>query len=259
MAAALSPRPAPPVEAASSVRVVTAQTANHVWHTDLTAVPTASGFWVPWLPFALPQCWPFCWWMAVVIDHHSRRAMGFAVFPKRPDSLSLRTFLGTTITRAKATPRHLICDKDSIFWCDVFKRWCKRKTIRVRYGAVGRHGSIAVIERFIRTLKDEATRRIVAPQCRAVFRRELTLYFVWYNEHRPHATLAGRTPNEVYFRLRPANQRPRLEPRKRWPRPSPCAKPHTLIAGQPGDRCTLEVSFLDGRQHPPIVSLKRAA
>jgi len=37
---------------------------------DLTAVPIG-GFWTSWLPFALPQCWPFCWWVVVVIDHYS--------------------------------------------------------------------------------------------------------------------------------------------------------------------------------------------
>ncbi len=35
--------------------------------------------------------------------------------------------------------------------------------------------------------------------------------------------------------------------------------PHTLIAGQPGDRFTLEVEFFGGARHLPIVSLKRAA
>jgi len=62
-------------------RVVTAKRVNHVWHIDLTTVPTGAGFWAPWLPFAPPQCWPFCWWPAVVIDHYSRRAMGFSAFP----------------------------------------------------------------------------------------------------------------------------------------------------------------------------------
>jgi hypothetical protein len=33
-----------------SPRVVTANYANHVWHVDLTTVPVAVGFWVPWLP-----------------------------------------------------------------------------------------------------------------------------------------------------------------------------------------------------------------
>ena len=238
-----SPRSAPTEVSGTTSRVVAAKEPNHVWHVDLTVVPTGRGFWAPWLPFALPQRWPFCCWLAVIVDHYSGRAMGFAVFTKRPDSLSVRTFLGRTITRAKATPKYLICDKDSIFWCEAFKYWCKRKAIRPRFGAVGKHGSIAVVERFIRTMKDEATRRILISQRKARFRSELNSFFSWYNEHRPHATLHGKTPNEVYLGLRPANRRPRIEPRKRWPRSAPCAAPRTLVAGQPGDRFALQVNF----------------
>jgi len=238
---------------------VTAREPNQVWHVDLTTVPTGAGFWAPWVPFALPQCWPFCWWLAIAIDHYSRCAIGVGVFPKRPTSLAVRTFLGSMIARANATPKYVICDKDSIFWCGEFKRWCCRKRIRPRCGAVGQHGSIALIERFIRAMKDEATRRILVPQRRSNFARELTHFVAWYNAYRPHAALAGRTPNELYFRLRPANRRPRLEPRQRWPRRAPCAGPPTLIAGQPGDRFTLEVDFHGGARHLPVVSLKRAA
>ena len=44
---------------------------------------------------------------------------------------------------------YLIYDRDSIFWCTPFKRWCARKAIRPRYGAIARHRSIAVVERLI--------------------------------------------------------------------------------------------------------------
>ena len=253
------PRLKPRKASAKTGPAVTAKEPNHVWHIDLTTVPTRGGFWAPWLPFALPQCWPFCWWMVVVVDHFSRRAMGFALFPKRPTSLAVRAFIGKTAARAHATPKYLICDKDSIFLCEAFKRWCRRRGIRPRFGAVGKHGSIAVVERLIRTMKDEVTRRILVPLHRVVFRRELASFFAWYNEHRPHTTLHGKTPNEVYFGLRPANRRPRIEPRKRWPRSAPCSRPRTLIAGQPGDRFTLEVDFQDGKRNLPIVSLKHAA
>ena len=176
-------------------RVVTARGPNHVWHLDLTIVPTVSGFWAPWVPFALPT----------------------------------------------------------------LRSWCQRKGIRPRYGAVGKHGSIAVVERAIRTLKDECTRRILVPQRQTRFRRELLCFLGWYNEYRPHMTLEGSTPNEVYFRQYPANRRPRVEPRKQWPRRSQCAKPRTLVAGQPGDRFSLEVGYHDRRRHLPVVSLRRAA
>jgi hypothetical protein len=50
----------PPVKPMPSARrVVTAKYPNHVWHADLTVVPTRAGMWTSWLPFALPQCWPF--------------------------------------------------------------------------------------------------------------------------------------------------------------------------------------------------------
>jgi transposase InsO family protein len=90
--------------------VVAAKHPNHVWHVDLTAVPTAVGFWAPWLPFALPQCWPFCWWVAVVIDHYSRRAMGFAICRNNPTSVSIQSFLESAIVNARAAPKYVISD-----------------------------------------------------------------------------------------------------------------------------------------------------
>ena len=56
----------------------------------------------------------------------------------------------------------------------------------------------------------------------------------------------------MYNGLRPANRRPRCEPRSRWPRQSRCAKPLTLFAGQPGARFDLAVNFVEGRGHLPV-------
>ena len=67
-----------------------------------------------------------------------------------------------------------------------------------RFGAVGRHGSIAVVERFHRTLK-EILRLFTVPEDQAEFEREVRSIVDWYNEHRPHDTLGGTTPNEIYF------------------------------------------------------------
>ena len=241
-----------------SSRAVIAKESNHVWHIDLTAVPTGAGFWTPWLPFTLFQCWPFCWWVAVVIDQYSRRAIGFAVYSKHPTSRSISAFLGKA-TSFSAKPKYLICDQDKIFIADNFKRWLRRKHIKPRYGAIGQHGSIAVVERFIRTMKDESLRRIMVPAQHQKIRREIRYFVEWYNEARPHSALNGQTPNEIYNGLRPANQRPRIEPRERWQRRSPCAKPRTLVAGKPGDQFTLIVNYHAGRSHLPVVSLQRAA
>ncbi len=128
-----------------------------------------------------------------------------------------------------------------------------------RYGAIGKHGSIAVVERFILTMKCLLAGLLPVPYRRESFRRELDAIAEWYNSSRPHTWLGGRTPDEAYGGKTPANRRPRFEPRARWPRGSPSARPQTLIKGQPGVRLELKVSFHKGRKHLPLVALTRAA
>ena len=252
--------PAEQVAAEPTPRVVTAKRTNHVWHVDLTLVPTQMGFWTSWFPFALPQRWPFCWWVAVVVDHFSRRAMGIGVFAKRPDCRTVCVSLGQLVRRVGTAPKYIICDQDSIFDCPAFRRWVERKGIAPpRYGAIGEHGSIAVVERFILTMKNEGTRRYLVSLRRETFRGELVLFIDWYNEYRPHKTLGGKTPEEVYHHRYSANRKPRIEPRERWPRSSPCAQPQTLIAGKRGQRIEMVVSFHKKQRHLPVVELKRAA
>jgi hypothetical protein len=135
-----------------------------------------------------------------------------------------------------------------------YKKWCRRP----RFGAIGKHGSLAVLERAIRTVM-EGLRQIVVPTRRVAMRTELFLMLDWYNQHRPHSTLAGKTPDEVYFQRFPANRRPRLETRPGWPRGSPCSRPHALVAGKPGVRFDVEIESVSGHAHLPIVRLRRAA
>ncbi len=116
-----------------------------------------------------------------------------------------------TIRHVGATPRYLLSDKESMFMSRGYRRWCRRRGIRFRYGAVGKHGSIAIIERFFRTLKNDCTRRILVSFRRGAVHRELALFMRWYNAHRPHGPLGVRTPDEVYGGIAPACERARLE------------------------------------------------
>jgi transposase InsO family protein len=196
----------------------------------------------------------------VVVDHFSRRAMGCAAFKSQPTSEAVRSFLGRTIANAKKTPKYLVCDRGGQFDCKGFRDWCRRKGIRPpRYGAIGQHGSIAVVERFIQPLKSLLFCLLLVPYRQESFRRELDAITQWYNAHRPHTWLGGKTPDEVYFDRYPDNRRPRFEPRPQWPRGSPCAKPWALVRGKPGAELILEVRFHRGRKHLPIVTLRRAA
>ena len=232
---------------------------SHTWHADLTAVPISGGFWTNWLPNAIWQRWPVCWWVLNVVDHYSRRCMGSAVFKCRPSSEEVTTALTRIMFAERIRPKHLIVDQGPEFDCHHFREvWCKAMNILPRFGAVGKHGSIAVVERFHRTLK-EILRLITIPEDQSQFEREVSLIIEWYNEHRPHDTLGGKTPNEVYFSLPAANEQPRMEPRPRWPRGSPCAKPQVDVDGEPGDPVILELDCHKGRQHLPIIRARRAA
>ncbi len=160
---------------------------------------------------------------------------------------------------AKAKPKYLICDKGTQFWAGGFKKWAKRTGVKLRFGAIDKHGSIAVVKRFIRTLKDECTRKITVPQRREEMRKEFTLYIEWYNKHRPHEFIDGRTPNETYYKHPAANAAPRIEPRSNYPPDSPCATPLTSVEGKLGQKIELVIEYHAGRKHLPIITLKRVA
>jgi len=232
---------------------------SHTWHADLTAVPISGGFWTNWLPNAIWQRWPVCWWLLNVVDHYSRRCMGVAVFKRRPSSEEVTIALMRIMFAERIRPKHLIVDQGPEFKCEHFEDiWCKAMNILPRFGAVNKHGSIAVVERLHRTIK-EILRQTTIPEDQSEFEPELRLIVDWYNEHRPHDTLGGKTPNEVYFSRPAANEQPRFEPRKRWPHGSPCAKPQVGVDGEPGDPVILEIDCHKGRRHLPIIRARQAA
>jgi transposase InsO family protein len=229
-------------------RRVVARYPGHTWHLDLTAVPIRSGLWVPWLPLSLPQRWPFSRCVAVLVDQVSRVLIGFAVFRAQPDSKQIQDFLDRAIAASRHTPRYIITDRGCQFWCRSFKRWCKRRGIRPRYGRLGEPASICIVERFIRSLKQECTRRLtLVPLSRGAMRRELGAYATWYNGSRPHTHLFGRTPQEAFDgRQAP---RHRFETRPRMP-----SRDATRC-----DRLDLVVDHLGKREHLPVIELRTAA
>ncbi|MDD2710642.1 MAG: DDE-type integrase/transposase/recombinase [Verrucomicrobiae bacterium] len=229
-----------------AARVVTARYPHHLWHIDLTLFPTLMGFWLPWFPFTQLQCWPYAWHIALVIDHFSRQIVGMRIFKNQPSSIQIQEFLDQLIQRIGQTPRHLVSDKGPQFWCDEFEAWCKSKKIRPRFGAIGQHGSIAVVERAIRSLKHEHLRRILIPLRPEEMERSLALYAQWHNRHRPHQHHGGYTPHEIATAPIPAI---RHEPRPDWPL-DPESRRITEL--------TLQVAPFAGQFHLPVIELKAA-
>jgi hypothetical protein len=133
-----------------------------------------------------------------------------------------------------------------------FRDFCQRHGIRQRYGAIGKYGSIAVVERVNRTLKHEGFCRSLLPFGKAAMLRELELWCCWYNEQRPHASLAGATPAEVLEGRLPACGEVRFESRER-------GGGRALLRARPGVTLVLNVRYIEGRPHLPVVSLRQAA
>jgi putative transposase len=253
-------RPEPPTEAApatpspeSKPRRIVSRRPNHTWLIDLTIVPTTSGFWVPWLPFTMAQRWPFCWWVAIVLDHFSRGVVGRAVFKQQPSAADVVRVVEAARKQAGGAPKYIITDKGAQFG-ERYRAWCKKRGVRPRYGAVGKYGSIALIERFMRTLKDEGLRHILVPLRLRDMEAEVDVFIAWYNGFRPHSGLGGATPNEVFHGRQRAREGPRFEVRGRYPVPR-----GAKLRATKGTVVALSLGRHEGRPHLPVVRLRSAA
>jgi transposase InsO family protein len=256
---ARTPKPTPPrrteAQASGPGRHVTANRPNHVWHIDITQVPVV-GRWLPWSPSAVPSWWPFCWHLVAVLDGFSRVVVAWGVFRSEPSAENVCGVLERGVGDF-TTPKHLISDRGRQFTSALYRAWCARRGVRPRWGALGQHGSIAVIERFFRSLKSEYLHHILIPLNVVEVRRALSSYFTWYATHRPHEALHGATPLEVSSGVVPAHLGPKLEVRRgyRLRRKSRADPPMKRVRG----RLEATVAHLDGVRQLPIVGLRRGA
>ncbi len=254
------PAPRPPSRAGrpataatdKPVRTVTARRPQHVWHIDLSLLPAMSGWWVPWLPCSLVQRWPFCWWLCVVLDHFSRSVVAWRLFQKEPTAEQVCRLLDDARRAAGGAAKYTVTDQ-GVQFRDRFRVWCDMNDVTPRFGAIGKSGSIAIIERFFHALKDEMLRKLsIVPLRLPAMRREVAAYVLWYQTHRPHQSLGGRTPSEVRDGVVPARERGRVEPRARYPNTNPSARRvHGGLA--------LRVDRVHGRAHLPVFELREAA
>ncbi len=252
----LVPGGEPPPEAK---RTVQARHPGHTWNIDITVVPMTGGLWCPALPFSWPILWPFCWHVAAIVDHFSRRVVGFEVFRKAPSAAQVCDLVDLTVAMAGRAPKYLISDQGCQFQSDYIE-CCDSHGIQPRFGAIGKSGSIALLERFWSTLKTAGMRKVLVPYELARMREEVRVFCLWYNSTRPHSSLGGATPDEVYFGVTPARDGPRFEPRKRFPlKTKPAKSAPKAVRGKRGVKLELVASHFEGREHLPVVAFRRAA
>ena len=157
---------------------------NHLWSIDLTEVY----YWGMWKIYVL-----------VAIDHFSRKVV--AVTPLESPNAGMVIDALETAFSDFGNPKHVITDHGSVFTSAAFREFLDSSGAKIRYGAVGEHGSIAVTERVIETLKYEWLKKV--PIIRGY--RHLTdlcnSFSDWYNNWRPHEFLGSATPSMAFHGL----------------------------------------------------------
>jgi transposase InsO family protein len=142
--------------------------------------------------------------VAVVFDAFSRMPLSVWVFSKEADAREIAQFVSKA-ARRHGRPAHFVSDRGPCFTGEVFCLRLRRLGVKQRFGAVGKKGSIALIERLWRTLKDTLGLRLLRPSAAKDLMEKVEMGLVHYAHFRPHQGLAGSTPAEVYFGRTPAH------------------------------------------------------
>jgi transposase InsO family protein len=172
--------PAAAKECAKPKQIV-ARCPNHVWSVDRTRV-------MRW------GIWPT--WVLVAIDHFSRAVMAVAPL-EGPNAGWVVDAMEKAFLR-HGPPKHLISDQEGVFVGELFAQLLRDWNVKQRFGAVGKHGSIAVTERLIWTLKREWLARGALIRGLDHLGALLAEFEVYYNQHRCHQRLNGATPSILY-------------------------------------------------------------
>lgn len=135
--------------------------------------------------------------VGAVVDAFSRKVLAIEVVPGEPTAAFAVRLLREAVRRA-GTPGWVVTDRGRQFTSRAFTRALRGRGIRRRFGAVGQSGSIALLDRFWRSIKREYARGLFLYQPPRSIERDLARYAEWFNTERPHQGLGNRTPDEIH-------------------------------------------------------------
>ncbi len=163
------------LEEETKQRCVTGKYPNHTVLIDITDIP---GF------FRLVT-----FKLVVVLDVFSRMPLAWRVFPKEPAAVQVAALV-EDVARGPGA-KHLVSDQGPQFTAPFFRDMMIRLGILTRFGAIGKSGSIALLERLWRSLKGELKLREFLPLLPRDLDERVRLGLFYYAHHRPHQGFGG--------------------------------------------------------------------
>lgn len=159
-------------------RQFTATEINQLWVADMTYVPT----WVGFL------------YLAVVIDVHSRKVVGWAFGERMTSDLVIAALNMALHTRRPESVIHH-SDQGSQYTSVAFGKRCEQMGVKPSMGTVGDAYDNAMAESFFATLECELIDRRTWKTKQEARLAIFTWIESWYNPLRRHSGLGQRSPN----------------------------------------------------------------
>lgn len=159
-------------------RHLTIRAPNHVWGIDITYIRMLKG----WM------------YLVAILDWYSRYVISWEL----DDTLEM-PFVLTAVERAlcRATPEIWNSDQGSHFTSPQYLQLLRDAQVQISMDSKGRALDNIFTERLWRTVKYEEVYLHEYSSPREA-RSQLSAYFEFYNQKRPHQSLDNRTPAEVY-------------------------------------------------------------
>ena len=153
---------------------------NQVWAMDITYIPMARGF----------------IYLAAVLDWFTRRVLSWRVSITLEADFCIEA-VEEALTRY-AKPKISNTDQGSQFTSSDFIKVLAAREIMISMDGKGAWRDNVFVERLWRTIKyEEVYLRAYASVSEA--RASIGRYLGFYNSRRPHSSLDGKTPDQVYF------------------------------------------------------------
>jgi putative transposase len=181
--------------------------------------------------------------LAVVLDAFSRMPIAARIFVKEPTAEQMADLV-THAVKNHGNPKHFVSDQGSQLTSATFRAALAGLGIKQRFGAIGQCGSIAIIERFWRTVKEMLRLKTYSPLSSDDLHARLQTGLNYYAYHKPHQSLKGATPAEVYY-IKPPG---RID----------AARPHRAYENK-SDHMLFEIAYLDPEHLLPVLTPKKAA